>query len=118
MEKIKVGEFVRTKYGEIGIVTKVEPRLMWRKRKNPSLLEFNEITKHSPNIIDLIEKGDYINGLLIWKDFKIEENQITKQKYIDFDTLNHDVTYEFEIKSIVTKEQFKSMEYGVINNER
>lgn len=54
--EIAVEEYVRTRYGEIGQITKIYPKLMWKKRKNPSLLEFNEIKKHSFNIIDLIEE--------------------------------------------------------------
>lgn len=53
--EIEVGEYCRNKYGEIGIITNIYPRIMWRKRKNPSLLDYNMIVKHSKNIIDLIE---------------------------------------------------------------
>lgn len=57
--EIEIGEYVRNKYGEIGIVTKTYPKLMWRKKKNPSLLEYNEIKSHSKNLIDLIEERRY-----------------------------------------------------------
>lgn len=69
----------------------------------------SHIVKASFNIIDLIEVGDYING------YKIT-----------LLTENHDVAYAEDeegyliksfnnsnIKSIVTKEQFKAMEYEV-----
>ena len=62
--------------------------------------------KHSDNIIDLIEVGDYVNGNEIYK--------------ISFDSLGlilETTTYfklrEKDIKSIVTKEQFESMSYKV-----
>ena len=56
----------------------------------------------SPNIIDLIEVGDYVNG------YKVT----SKDQFLGFG--NHDwyMTND-EIKSIVTKEQFESMEYKV-----
>ena len=54
--EIKVGEYCRTKYGEIGKVTETHPRLRWRKKKASSVLEYNLIKKHSPNLIDIIEE--------------------------------------------------------------
>ena len=62
----------------------------------------SHIIKSSPNIIDLIEVGDYVNG------WKVE----------DLDDIWH---YDLdgccpvpdEIKSILTKEQFESMEYKI-----
>lgn len=54
-KEIEVGEYVRTRYGEIGIVVKTYPRLYWIKKKNPSLLEYNEIKIKSKELIDLIE---------------------------------------------------------------
>ena len=54
--EIKVNEYIRTKYGEIGIVTETHPRLKWRKKKASSDLDYNLIQKHSPNLIDIIEE--------------------------------------------------------------
>lgn len=67
-----------------------------------------KILNHSKNIIDLIEVGDYVNGkkvisILDYEDFK----KVCFDK--DFD----DVAYEEDIKSVVTKEQFVSVEYKV-----
>ena len=61
-----------------------------------------EIIKSSPNIIDLIEVGDYVNGYEV----------TSKDQFLGFG--NHDwyMTND-EIKSIVTKEQFKNIEYEV-----
>ena len=66
-----------------------------------------DIKKHSFNIIDLIEVGDYVNGSYV--EGFIEKNKfqnkliITEGGMID----NND------IKSIVTREMFESMEYKV-----
>lgn len=61
------------------------------------------IIKSSPNIIDLIEVGDYVNG-----------NKVDAKgnKYVIFYDGDGDIeVFENDIKSIVTKEQFKEMEY-------
>ena len=53
---IKVGEYIRTKQGEIYIITDLEDYGL-------KIDEFyNQIKNHSFNIIDLIEEGDYVNG--------------------------------------------------------
>lgn len=61
------------------------------------------IIKSSPNIIDLIEVGDYVNGERI--------QFITNKKELLTDG-GYDLLKKYEdIKSIVTKEQFSQMEY-------
>ena len=66
-----------------------------------------DIIKSSPNIIDLIEVGDYVNGSYV--EGFIKENKfqnkliITEAGMID----NNDV------KTIATREQFKNIEYEV-----
>ena len=60
------------------------------------------VIKSSPNIIDLIDIGDYVNGYyVINKPF----NQRIHTEFDDF--------LEEDIKSIVTKEQFSQMEYRI-----
>ena len=59
------------------------------------------IIKHSKNLIDLIEVGDYVNGSRVdelYDGYVFVENSDCRVK---------------EIETIVTKEQFKSMEYKV-----
>lgn len=74
-----------------------------------------DIIKSSPNIIDLIEAGDYVNGR---KVSKINlDTTFNKEKSIlcgdfDYDCLETIYTNE-DIKSIVTKEQFSNVEYKV-----
>lgn len=65
-----------------------------------------EIIKSSPNIIDLIEEGDYVNGMKVAVNCK--ENGGNIVIFTDMDCVN-----ENNIKSIVTKEQFSQMEYKV-----
>ena len=108
---MKVGDYVRTKNlgGSIEKIIEVIP-----KEKTPNLIEIyvtdvsakysvtiseNEIIKSSPNIIDLIEVGDYVNGEKV--------TNINGILYVK----NIGALEEINIKSIVTKEQFEAMEY-------
>lgn len=84
------------------------------KHSKHSVPKINVIS--SPNIIDLIEDGDYVNGYLIEKVYDVFEISPNKLKeahvrYADEDFISQ--LYDTEIKSIVTKEQFESMEYKV-----
>lgn len=118
--KIEIGEYIKTNVGNIGKVKRIEfdeidTSLKWYvfDKRRPDMNVVDEIyinkpyiVKHSKNIIDLIEVGDYVNGhLIIDKNNKI-------LMYEDADYINGANTISnFEIKSIVTKEQFKSVEY-------
>lgn len=103
MEGIKVGEYVRTDNGIIGKYVKfsgfedsIETNNKW--------IGFDiekDIVKHSPNIIDLIEEGDYVNG----------EKVIEVDSFKDWIDIGEEVLSQENVKSIVTKEQFEVMEY-------
>ena len=102
---MKVNDYVRTK--EFGI-----NKVKWFDNEEPILENgFTALQssgyKSSPNIIDLIEVGDYVNGL------KVQEvnNEIKGFGKIVFDKDNS--IMEDYIYSIVTKEQFKNIEYEV-----
>ena len=124
--ELKVNDYVRTKLGiskliDINIIIN-EKEYQFDKPVSTysSMFEFDyryeldeeelkdNIIKSSPNIIDLIEVGDYVNGSKVvdiahapTKTIYTEQKEacalipITKDK----------------LKSILTKEQFKSMEY-------
>lgn len=113
---MKVGEYARTEYG-ISKCIKVIPI-----RKNSFMYEFDkevyedvnyltaselEKYKSSPNIIDLIEAGDYVNGYKVLNvlDFNDNSKMLSLEKIYDNKIANED------IKSVVTKEQFEAMEY-------
>ena len=69
------------------------------------------IIKSSPNIIDLIEVGDYVNGHKV----------LANQTYIlrvesRVNTWGIAIIEEQDIKSIVTKEMYSSVEYRVETN--
>ena len=115
--EIKVGEYVRTKKGNIGKVLDITTCTGQKRKKY--LIKWNivkayyitgtTIVKHSPKIIDLIEIDDYVNGYLI---NYIPDNE----KAVYHDASDCADVEEFEnkdIETIVTKEQFKGMEYKV-----
>lgn len=136
--KIKVGEYVRTNDGYIRKVTEVETEdtipivvdkpvldddTKWRNCYIVmECVDVERIKKHSFNIIDLIEEGDYVNGYKIMR-FE-DEGTIYDDKADDFVDIkgtfivlgNEEGQYSIQpkdIKSIVTKEQFEEMEYKI-----
>lgn len=111
---MNVGDYVRDITGKIGRIK--------RKKYNKCHERYLEdlylvrrtwgfkgyFVKSSPNIIDVIEVGDYVNGKQVI-DFMLENGK-RKGIIVDADIWGFD---EDEIKSIVTKEQFESMEYRI-----
>ena len=105
---MNIGDYVRTNNGGIGKIIKCPFKSMyldeiWGDIENTETIITNNVYKTSPNIIDLIEVGDYVNGL---KVANIEDNVITMVGLLMR-------LGEEDIKSIVTKEQFETMEYKV-----
>lgn len=117
---MRIGDYVRTDKGLIGKVIKkeeydthfiLEYKGQYCKRVLTTSETDSEIIKSSPNIIDILEVGDYVNGYrVIDFDYSVANTRIR----IWVDTEN-EINYIFknDIKSIVTKEQFKNMEYEV-----
>ena len=69
-----------------------------------------EITKHSKNIIDLIEPGDYVNGYYTRKI----ANYNNELCAFDLNTMQWTPLTEIDVfYSIVTHEMFESIEYKV-----
>ena len=115
MNNLVEGEYIRTKNGEIGIFKGYNrnPKSQWSckiKFKRIKTLQYyteEYITKHSENIIDLIEEGDYINGKQVYSI----GTSIGNFPIINYENGTFDI--DTNIKSIVTKEQFERMEYKV-----
>ena len=132
--ELRVNDYARTEDGRIGkIISKGEIKGLYFKTEPYVILDIdenkkedcirtllNEIVKSSPNIIDLIEVGD-----LVTLTSKYCENEVYRVIHIFKD--NNDTIIELDcfkdgtmfisksedIKSIVTREQFESMEYKV-----
>ena len=134
MEEIRVGEYIRTKNGVIAQFTHIETyykdKIYWFDNtiyqdyeENISYLRDNNlekyIKKHSFNIIDLIEVGDYVNG---YRVVEIMEDMKTGEIHLEMtsDYTNQEIgdctIYNKDIKTIVTKEMMASVEYKVEAN--
>lgn len=137
MEEIEVGDYVRTVDGVIANVDYIEKIEYISKHKVEKTYCFDKtiyyeyedaiyflledeldkyITKHSPNIIDLIEVGDYVNG---YKVIDVMEDMQTGELHLEMpmDYTNQEkgdcTIYNKNIKSIVTKEQFQNVQYTI-----
>ena len=106
---MKVGDYVRTKGdGYINKIKKVNQYTVLVDGRDlfgeELTIAINEIKKSSPNIIELIQEGDYVNG-----------HKITGKSNLNILYTNDEqirITSK-DIKSIVTKEQFEQMEYKI-----
>jgi len=116
---MKIGDYVRTDTGQIGKITYFEGDMV--RVDCDKFITYksnhNEITKISPNIIDLIEVGDYVNGLKVTNVGGTYHGRKDKAIYCDYcenkETGKWTMIYDDEIKSIVTKEMYSSVEYRV-----
>lgn len=102
---IEVGEYVRTNYGRICKVINNDyfmPRYL--ECENEMLIDRTNIVKHSKNIIDLIEVGDYVNGQKVYKITSACIYCVGKAVQNKF-TIN--------IETILTKEQYERNCYKV-----
>ena len=122
MKEIETNEYVRTKEGFIyriengeefyadsvdvgmGIIPDVDG--IWIDRECLDYIDKRDIVKHSKQLIDLIEVGDYVNGMevldiykprVLWDPIEIRVDS----RYTNFILAD-------EIKKILTKEQFEA----------
>ena len=112
MEEIEVGEYVRSNLGTMGKVTKIDSNTNTRfLYEDKTLITIDKnVYKHSKNIIDLIEVGDYVNGKEVHKyngNIGIVSINELGWTFIAFKDK------KYPIETIVTHEQFASMEYKV-----
>lgn len=112
MEDIKENEYIRTYLGEIGRVIAI--------KENPDRVVIDDcgqivliadITKHSFNLIDLIEVGDYVNGNIVTDKYLFAgEKPVIETERND---TNCKCLCEKDIKSILTHEVFEANAYKV-----
>ena len=133
-DKLEPNMYVRTKNGNIRkiveltntkfidepdyYVDKVLIDIEQNEREDTIYMEkwlFNEdIVKSSHNIIDLIEVGDYVNG------HRVDKVVIgPKCSYVLLEEVGYYVDTQkdiddYEIKSVVTSQQFESLEYKIV----
>ena len=116
--KIEPNMYVRTKDGKIFdcyVSEQMGKPIYYPKRsKTNGYIDWNEVYKKSENIIDIVQVGDYVNGM---KVTRIGGTRWDKNDLHCYCEHNGDENWKQvmipakDIKSIVTKEAFKSMEY-------
>lgn len=123
--EIKVGEYVRTKNGLIGKVNKIELAgsgvRFGGEYLSETIIQFNDgkvyerrvkekdIIKHSFNLIDLIEVGDYVNGNIVTDKYLFAGEKPVIE--IERNDTNCKCLCEKDIKSILTHELYESNAY-------
>lgn len=114
--KLEVGMYFRTKSGTINKIDSLtEDKSEFYFDTKPIFSDgeclgskwgyTKDIIKASDKLIDLIEVGDYVDGI---KVLSLIDNQIPKFLITDYGCISND-----DIKSIVTKESFEQMSYKV-----
>ena len=122
---MKEGDYVRTKHFGINKIKGFYSDVYYDYiMVNDDLIKKEDIIKSSPNIIDLIEVGDIITFKEdddVYKVICIPDKEVGLDIFYlakNYDGETEDISISKEqmekyIKSIVTKEQFESMEYKV-----
>lgn len=121
--KLEVGMYVRTEWGIAKVIDfeaqdfliRLDKKIMFENQ--PEYFNYTtigNIIKASHNIIDLIEVGDYVNGLQV---VEVREHLHNDKEIVlsngEFNWSFSKNESDYEIKSIVTKECFESMSYKV-----
>lgn len=115
--KLEVGQVARLKSGYICKIINIndfrEPNMKYGVEtnylKDVMFIGDDDVVKASYNIIDILEKGDYVNGNPVCL---IKEDEYNR-KWIYTDS-NYKYGYlEEDIKSILTHEQMEQMAYKV-----
>lgn len=123
IDKLQVGEYCRTAGGRIFKVSEVETYGGCNyipKDENKTLI-VSAIVKHSFNLIDIIEEGDYVNGHLVVEHAYEKGRLFVSVVYIGGKVVTTSEDYSWEltkdnedmIKSILTHERFESASYKV-----
>lgn len=117
MEKMQIGEYIRTDTGKIGkIIAEIyeyKDDYSFQIMFKDGIYEYwdidDYITKHSKNIIDLLEIGDFVNGSYIFET----GNAINGEKWVH--TVIGRILYNEELKKakILTKEQYENNYYEI-----
>ena len=112
MEEIEIGEYVRTNNKGIKRIERIDNNKTVNKYlyftgvedfegKEYGIIKTTEIVKHSKQLIDLIDFGDFVNGEKIIEKWDTRISSIKS----NFN--------EEDIKTILTKEQMEANQYVV-----
>lgn len=135
-DKLEPNMYVRTKDGTIGKIIAIDlakPRQekypnhpskrWWRNKILISCYKgwrtTQNIIKASYNIIDLIKVGDYVNGEKVletnckWEYMDDDSDTGVNEVYDGLELQKGRIYFEYEIETVVTKEQMEQMAYKV-----
>lgn len=121
---IEVGDYVRTSAGKIDKVINNNYYMPRYIECEKGIVNKENIVKHSKNIIDLIDVGDYVNGEKVLNIRRVAEDiepfktEISKKEIAICIFKTGDEEYyktrkEKDIKTILTKEQMEANQYVV-----
>ena len=124
-DEIKINEYVRTNNKGIKRIDGIDNNKTVNKYlyftgiedfegKEYGIIKTTEIEKHSKQLIDLIEKDDYVNGYRV--ENVINEEPCPSGKCVDIDSSKDSsecTLWENDIKTILTKEQYMANCYKV-----
>ena len=122
-DKIWAGEWVRVNNDNrncigIGKVKSLVNESVYVNMNNkynlPVSFQIDKIVKHSKQLIDLIEVGDFVNGYRV--ENVINEEPCPSGKCVDIDSSKDSsecTLWEEDIKTILTKEQYMANCYKV-----
>ena len=119
-------QYIRTKRGIIDKAVKILDDYIFLESKffiteygeSSTFIKKTDVVKHSPNLIDLIQKDDFVNGdRVVAIDYTEDENG----NYVDvlgIMEIDDDYAYPIElrvinIQEVVTKEMMESISYKV-----
>lgn len=120
MEELQVGEFIRTKSGELYKIDYVGESVVTAGEE--VIIPLNYIENYSFEPIDLVKKGDYVNGYKVYETdeglviFEINDAQyFVNPLELSLDKYKTILNFQDKdfIKSIVTSEKFASIEFKV-----
>lgn len=116
-DNLKPNDYFRTFDGQIFKSMNVSPikgNKIYYLNGDYTWVDVSAVDNFSDNLIDLIEVGDYVNGLRINSITEVDENHDVRLVWNLTTYGDDDISFSNEeIKSIVTKEQFESMKYEV-----
>ena len=116
--KLEVGQFARLKSGYICKIINIndfrEPSMKYGVEanylKDVMFIGDADVVKASYNIIDILKKGDYVNGYPIYEIVEYEDD--TRAIVIGDDSKSI-IWKKQDIKSVITHEQMTQMAYKV-----
>ena len=108
---IEVNEYVRTKNGKIDKVINSNFYMSIYVECEKGLYLIENIVKHSKQLIDLIEAGDYVNGMEVLDIHKPRD--LWEPIEIRVDSRYTNFILAEDIKTIVTKESYMANCYKV-----